>query len=112
MGKFPIRSLLIGAAVLGLVVFVASQNNARNSSDTQNYSYFLRQLNSQQVESVIVKDGALEVETKSGESYTTRVGAPLSTARPKLGRATDRAAADPADGRLFVVFDARYAFRR
>jgi len=79
MGKFPIRSLLIGAAVLGLVVFVASQNNARNSSDTQNYSYFSRQLGSGQIESVIVKDLALEVETKSGESYTTRVSAPLTT---------------------------------
>ncbi len=79
MGKFPIRSLLIGAAVLGLVVFIASQNNARKDNDTQNYSYFSRQLNNAQIESVVVKDGALEVETKSGESYTTRVGAPLST---------------------------------
>ena len=79
MGKFPIRSLLIGAAVLGLVVFVASQNNARKDSDTQSYSYFSRQLNSAKIDSVVVKDGALEVETKSGESYITRVGAPLST---------------------------------
>ncbi len=79
MGKFPIRSLLIGAAVLGLVVFVASQNNARKGSDTQTYSYFSRQLGNAQVKSVLVKDGSLEVETSGGENYTTRVGAPLST---------------------------------
>ncbi len=79
MGKFPIRSLLIGAVVLGLVVFVASQNNARKGGDTQTYSYFSRQLGNAQVKSVLVKDGSLEVETKGGENYTTRVGTPLST---------------------------------
>jgi cell division protease FtsH len=79
MGKFPIRSLLIGAAVLGLVVFVASQNSARNSGETQSYSYFVEQLEGAQIESVLVKDLALEVETRGGEGYTTRVAAPLST---------------------------------
>ncbi len=79
MGKFPIRSLLIGAAVLGFVVFVASQNNARNRADTQSYTYFSRQLEGAQIDAVTVKDLALEVKAKSGETYTTRVNAPLST---------------------------------
>ena len=79
MGKFPIRSLLIGAAVLGFVVFVASQNNARNHADTQSYTYFSRQLEGGQIDSVTVKELALEVKAKSGETYTTRVNAPLTT---------------------------------
>lgn len=79
MGKFPVRSLLIGAAVLGLVVFVASQNNARRDSDTQSYSYFTNQLEGAQIDTVLVRDLALDVKAKSGESYTVRVNAPLTT---------------------------------
>ena len=79
MGKFQVRSLLIGAAVLGLVVFVASQNNARRDSDTQSYSYFTNQLEGAQVDTVLVKDLALDVKAKSGEAYTVRVNAPLTT---------------------------------
>lgn len=78
MGKFPVRSLLIGAAVLGLVVFVASQNNARRDSDTQSYSYFTNQLEGAQVDTVLVRDLALDVKAKSGEGYTVRVNAPLT----------------------------------
>jgi len=79
MGKFPVRSLLIAAAVLGLVIFVASQNNTRGSGNAQNYSYFAQQLESKAIEKVVVKEGELEVTTKGGETYLTRISAPLST---------------------------------
>ncbi|ADI14458.1 ATP-dependent zinc metalloprotease FtsH [Truepera radiovictrix] len=79
MGKFPVRSVLIGAVVLGVVVFVASQNGSRGGGNVRDYSYFARQLESGAIDKVVVGDGVLEVSVRGGESYTTRISAPLST---------------------------------
>ena len=75
MGKFPVRSLLIAAAVLGLVIFVASQNNARNSGDTQPYSHFLDQIANNQVREILVKENEIVVTTRSDDEYITRIAA-------------------------------------
>ena len=79
MGKFPVRSLLIAAAVLGLVIFVASQNNARSSGDTQPYSYFREQVSNNSVREILVKESEIVVTTRSDEEYVTNISAPLTT---------------------------------
>ncbi len=79
MGKFPVRSLLIAAAVLGLVIFVASQNNARNSGDTQPYSYFRDQVTNNAVREILVKENEIVVTTRGDEEYVTNISAPLTT---------------------------------
>ena len=79
MGKFPVRSLLIAAAVLGLVIFVASQNNARSSGDTQPYSYFRDQVSNNSVREILVKENEIVVTTRSDEEYVTNISAPLTT---------------------------------
>ncbi len=79
MGKFPVRSLLIAAAVLGLVIFVASQNNARNSGDTQPYSYFRDQVTNNSVREILVKENEIVVTTRGDEEYVTNISAPLTT---------------------------------
>ena len=79
MGKFPVRSLLIAAAVLGLVIFVASQNNARSSGDTQPYSYFRDQITNNSVREILVKEHEIVVTTRGDEEYITRIPTPPST---------------------------------
>ena len=79
MGKFPVRSLLIAAAVLGLVIFVASQNNARSSGDAQPYSYFVDQVANNSVREILVKESEIVVTTRSDEEYVTNISAPLTT---------------------------------
>ncbi len=79
MGKFPVRSLLIAAAVLGLVIFVASQNNARSSGDTQPYSYFRDQVTNNSVREILVKENEIVVTTRGDEEYVTNISAPLTT---------------------------------
>ena len=81
MGKFPVRSLLIAAAVLGLVIFVASQNNARSSGDTQSYSYFRDQIANNSVREILVKENEIVVTTRSDEEYITRIATPPTTNR-------------------------------
>ena len=79
MGKFPVRSLLIAAAVLGLVIFIASQNNARNQGQTRNLTYFLREVDAGAIESIVVRENEIHVTPRSGDNYVTRVATPFST---------------------------------
>lgn len=78
MGKFPVRSLLIAAAILGLIIFVASQNSARNQGQTRSLSYFLRQVDDGAIEKIIVRENDIRVRPRSGDEYTVRTSSPLN----------------------------------
>lgn len=79
MGKFPLRSLLIAVSILGVVIFVASQNNARQQSQSRDLSYFLKQVESGAIESISVQDTKIEVTPRGEEPYITRLATPPST---------------------------------
>ncbi|MEM7735439.1 MAG: ATP-dependent zinc metalloprotease FtsH [Deinococcota bacterium] len=79
MGKFPLRSLLIAVAVLGVIIFIASQNNARQQGQSRDLSYFLKQVESGAIESISVQDTKIEVTPRGEDAYTTRVAAPPTT---------------------------------
>ena len=78
MGKLPFRGILIAVAVLALVVFIASQSNGRTTSEEQSLSYFLNQVQQNGINEITVKGTELQVETKKGEVYLTRVSVPPS----------------------------------
>ena len=61
MGKLPFRGILIAVAVLGLVVFIASQSNGRTTSEEQSLSYFLGQVEANGVNEITVKGTELQV---------------------------------------------------
>ncbi|MDZ7705016.1 MAG: ATP-dependent zinc metalloprotease FtsH [Trueperaceae bacterium] len=79
MGKFPVRSLLIAAAILGLVIFIASQNNARNQGDTRSLSYFFSQVEAGTVSRILIRENDIRVTPRDGEPYLTRVATPPTT---------------------------------
>ncbi|MEM6428394.1 MAG: ATP-dependent zinc metalloprotease FtsH [Deinococcota bacterium] len=79
MSKFPLRSLLIAVAVLGVIIFIASQNNARQQGQSRDLSYFLKQVESGAIESISVRDTKIEVTPRGEDAYTTRVAAPPTT---------------------------------
>ena len=79
MGKFPLRSLLIAVSILGVVIFVASQNNARQQGQSRDLSYFLKQVESGAIESISVQDTKVEVTPRGEEPYITRLATPPST---------------------------------
>ncbi len=78
MTKFPLKGLAIALIVLVLVVFLISQSSNRSSVETKSVSEFFRQLESGNVSSVVVDGQTLEVVTRSGAEYTTRLAEPLS----------------------------------
>ena len=79
MGKFPLRGLLIALAVLGLIVFVASQNNGRTQASDKSLSEFLALIDAGRVSSVSARDNELTVTpTGGGEPFTTRLASPLT----------------------------------
>jgi len=79
MSKFPLRSLLIAVSILGVVIFVASQNNARQQGQSRDLSYFLKQVESGAIESISVQDTKIEVTPRGEEPYTTRLATPPTT---------------------------------
>ena len=79
MGKFPLRGLLIALAVLGLIVFVASQNNGRSQASGKSLTEFLSLVDAGRVGSVNARENELTVTpTGGGEPYTTRLASPLT----------------------------------
>lgn len=78
MGKFPVRGLIIALAVLGLVVFIASQNSGRSSGETKSLSYFLNQVDKGAVASIRAKETELTVTPTVGEGFVTRISSPLT----------------------------------
>jgi cell division protease FtsH len=74
MNKFPLRGLIIGAVILGLVIFVVSQMRHSNQGETHNISYFLRQVEQGKVRSVQVQGSRLLVTDQSNVTYTARSG--------------------------------------
>lgn len=79
MGKFPVRGLLIAFAVLALVVFVASQNGARDQGEIESLSYLQHQLEAGAVRSIEAQGTELVVTPRGGEAaYKTRLSSPLS----------------------------------
>ena len=78
MGKLPLRGILIAAAVLGLVIFIASQSNNRSSSDIRTLSEFIRDVDNGVIQDISIKETELSVTTKGSEEYTTRLSLPPS----------------------------------
>jgi cell division protease FtsH len=78
MGKFPVRGLIIALALLGLVVFVASQNSGRNQGEAKEFSFFERQVESGAIHSITIKGNELTVYPHVGEPFITRSPSPLS----------------------------------
>ena len=79
MGKFPLRGLLIALAVLGLIVFVASQNNGRTQASGKSVTEFLALVDAGRVSSVSARDNELTVTPTGGaEPFTTRLASPLT----------------------------------
>ncbi len=79
MGKFPLRGLLIALAVLGLIVFVASQNNGRTQASDKSLTEFLSLVDAGRISSVNARDNELTVTpTGGGEAFTTRLASPLT----------------------------------
>jgi cell division protease FtsH len=72
MNKFPLRGLIIGAVILGLVIFVVSQMRQGNQGETHNISYFLKQVEQGKVRSIQVQGSRLTVTDQSNVTYTTR----------------------------------------
>jgi len=79
MARYPLRGLIIAAVVIGVVMFLASQNNARPPSG-QSLSYFFRQVEAGAVARVVIDGQELRVTPRSGglEPFTTRTPSPLS----------------------------------
>ena len=80
MGKLPLRGILIAVAVLGLVIFIASQSNNRSSSDVRTLSEFIRDVDNGSIQDISIKETELSVTTKGSEEYTTRLSLPPSLA--------------------------------
>ncbi len=74
MNKFPLRGLIIGAVIVGLVIFVVSQMQQRNAGESHTISYFLQQVEQGKVRSIEVQGSRLAVIDQSGSTYTTRTG--------------------------------------
>jgi cell division protease FtsH len=74
MNKFPLRGLIIGAVILGLVIFVVSQMRQGNQGETNNISYFLQQVEQNKVRSIQIQGTRLIVTDQSNNTYTTRAG--------------------------------------
>jgi cell division protease FtsH len=74
MNKFPLRGLIIGAVILGLVIFVVSQMRHGNQGETHNISYFLQQVEQNKVRSIQIQGTRLIVTDQSNNTYTTRAG--------------------------------------
>ena len=81
MAKFPMRGLLIALAVVGFIVFIASQNNLRQSSTTQTLSVLLRDAKAGDLARVEV-NGVKVTATRVGDipvRYVAFTAEPLST---------------------------------
>ncbi len=78
MSKFPLRGVLITAAVLALIIFVVSQSSNRNRYESKPLNHFFAHVDSGEVRSLVVKGNELTVTTRMNETYTTRISAPLS----------------------------------
>jgi cell division protease FtsH len=74
MNKFPLRGLIIGAVILGLVIFVVSQMRQGNKGETHNISYFLQQVEQGKVRNIQIQGTRLIVTDQSNNTYTTRAG--------------------------------------
>ncbi len=74
MNKFPLRGLIIGAVIVGLVIFVVSQMRQNNQGTTENISYFLQQVEQGKVRQIEVQGSRLIVTDQSNATYSTRTG--------------------------------------
>ena len=73
MGKLPLRGILVGVVILGLVVFIASQSSGRSSAETKSFSEFIAQLEAGNITDITVQGTELSVTDKAGEAFTTRL---------------------------------------
>ncbi len=81
MAKFPMRGLLIALAIVGFIVFIASQNNLRQSSTNETLSVLLRDASDSYLSKVEV-NGTKVIATRKGDIPTRYVAFtpnPLST---------------------------------
>ncbi len=76
MGKFPVRNLLIGIAVVALIFFVIAQNSGRSQGEFKSYSEFKSQVEAGAIVSVRVKDTELQVTPRRGDPFVTRLALP------------------------------------
>ncbi len=74
MAKFPLRGLIIGAVIVGLVIFVVSQMRHGNQGESHNISHFLKQVEQGKVRSVQIQGSRLIVNDQGGDTYSTRAG--------------------------------------
>jgi cell division protease FtsH len=80
MAKYPLRGLFIAAVVIGLIVFAASQNNARQQGSSKSLSYFVKQVEAGNVASITIDGQEVRVTPRGGglEPFTTRTPSPLT----------------------------------
>ena len=76
MAKVPFRGILVAVAILGLVIFIASQSGARSTGEQRELSYFLEQLREGDVRKVVVQGTTLTVTSRREENYITRTSLP------------------------------------
>jgi len=76
MGKIPVRGLLVAAIVIGLVVFIASQNGNRRKGEVKSYSYFQQLLEAGKIDGIKVQDTELQVKPHIGEPFLTYLASP------------------------------------
>lgn len=78
MAKLPLRGIFIAAAILGLVVFIASQSGNRTSYTERSISEFFSQLEVGSVNKVEIRGNDLIITTRANETYLARSSAPPS----------------------------------
>jgi cell division protease FtsH len=76
MAKVPLRGMLIAVAILGLIIFIASQSGNRSAAEQRDISYFLGQLEEGALKKVVVKGTELTVTTRAEDTYVTRAPVP------------------------------------
>ncbi len=95
MGKFPLRGFVVAVAIIGVVIFIATQSNSRSRGEVKTFSYFERQLEAGAVQSVRVRDTQLQVTPKSGDAYLAYVPTPPTDLTVFTSRGVEVEAAAP-----------------
>jgi cell division protease FtsH len=78
MGKLPLRGIFIAAAILGLVIFIASQSGNRTSYTERSISEFFSQLEVGSVNKIEIRGNDLIITTRANETYLARSSGPPS----------------------------------
>ncbi len=105
MRRFPVRGFLVAAAIIALIVFIATQSTHRNRGDVKSFTTFEQQLESGGVAKIRIRDTEFLVTPTTGDPYTTFVPTPPTDLTPFTRRGVDVEAAPPSqDWSNIVVY--------